>query len=187
MNTNNWTIDQTRRLFSLAAEAKAAGKSLSEVFRTVAAQTGRSLNSVRNYYYSQAKTFELVPEVAEKLGIQTAEVQKQRFVPFADDEVRALVEYVLTACGGGKSVRGAIYELAGGDEKRALRYQNKYRSVLRSHRDLVAEVSASLSERGVVHSDPYRKADNIARLTEYIAAMDSERARRFLAVLEKLT
>ena len=69
MNNNTWTIEQTKALFNRCAAARKAGKSLSAAFEETAKLTDRSVNSVRNYYYSQAKTFELVPDIAEKLGI----------------------------------------------------------------------------------------------------------------------
>lgn len=188
-NNSNWTVEQTVELFKQCAEARKRGESLSGAFKRMAEKTSRSLNSVRNYYYGQAKTFELVPEVAQKLGIKRAEVERERFVPFSDKEVRELVEYVLIAKGRGESVRKAIYDLAKGDGKTALRYQNKYRSVLRSHRALVEEIMSDLTARGVAFRDPYGKSesDNFARLTEYIAALDNNRVGKFLSLIEKLT
>ncbi len=189
MVANNWTVEQTKELFGLCAAARSKGESLSAAFVAVADKTGRSVNSVRNYYYAQAKTFELVPEVARKLGIAAADVKRERFVPFETDEIRSLVEHILIEKGRGVSVRKAIEQLADGDGKKALRYQNKYRSVLRSHRDLVESVMKDLKNRHMPCGDPYAKhsADNFARLTEYIAALDESRASKFLDLLEKLT
>lgn len=186
---NIWTIEQTVELFELCGRARSAGESLSASFKTMAEKTGRSVNSVRNYYYGQAKTFELVPEVAKKLGIKKAEVERERFVPFTDAQVKELVENVLIARGRGISVRRAIFEMANGDAKTALRYQNKYRSVLRSHRGLVQEIMRDLEARGIAYRDPYgnSEADNFARLTEYIAALDNNRVGKFLSLIEKLT
>ncbi|MBD5130976.1 MAG: hypothetical protein HDT28_00035 [Clostridiales bacterium] len=188
MNNNNWTVEQTRELFALCDGARREGKSLTGAFRRVAERTGRSVNSVRNYYYGQAKTFELVPEVADKLGIRACTVERERFVPFTDSEVYSLVECVLIAGGRGVSVRKAIYELAGGDDRLALRYQNKYRSVLRSHRKTVEEIMQSLSSRGIAYRDPYAKAerDNFSRLTEYLSTLDDNKVDKFLSIIEKL-
>ncbi len=189
MNNTNWTIDQTVELFDICDKARKKGESLSAAFREMADKTSRSVNSVRNYYYSQAKTFELVPEVAHKLGIKRAAVERERFVPFENDEVRKLVEYVITAKGRGVSVRRAIADLAGGDQKLALRYQNKYRSVLRSHRDLVDGIVKDLADRHMPYKDPYAKSktDNYTRLTEFIAAHGESRVDKFFELIEKLT
>lgn len=189
MVNNNWTVEQTRELFALCAKARKNGESLSDAFATVAEHTSRSVNSVRNYYYAQAKTFELVPEVADKLGIATSEIKRERFVPFTEAEVRTLIEHVLISKGRGISVRRAINELAGGDPKTALRYQNKYRSALRARRKLVESVVSDLASRHMPYVDPYARSesDNFARLTEYIAALDGSRVGKFLDLIEKLT
>ena len=86
-------------------------------------------------------------------------------------------------------MRAAIFELSGGDAKTALRLQNKYRSVLKTHRDVVESVMAELDSRGTAYFDPYRKDkdDNFGRLTEYIAALDDKRVGKFLSLIEKLT
>lgn len=190
MNNTDWTVEQTVELFNRCATARAKGESLTAAFEYMADKTSRSINSVRNYYYGQAKTFELVPEAAQRLGIKSAAVRRDGFVPFEDGEVKSLVERVLIQKAKGKSVRATIFELANGDPKLALRYQNKYRSVLRSHRDLVESVMTELNARGVPFWDPYgaqKKTDNFARLTEYIAALDERRVGKFLSLIEKLT
>ncbi len=188
MNNTSWSIDQTRELFALCADARKHGKSLSRAFAAVAKKTGRSVNSVRNYYYAQSKTFELVPEIAEKLGIEAGKVKRAAFIPFTDAEVRTLIENALVGKANGKSVRATIAEMSEGDAKLALRLQNKYRSVLRAHRDTVESIMHDLSSRGVDYRNPYQKneADNFARLTEYIAALDEKKVGKFLSIMEKL-
>ncbi|MDE7464016.1 MAG: hypothetical protein K2M48_03205 [Clostridiales bacterium] len=189
MNNTSWTIEQTKKLFSLCDKAKNNGTSLSDAFSEMAKATGRSVNSVRNYYYGQAKTFELVPEIAEKLGIKSTKIKRDAFVPFEDGEIRELIEKVIVGKANGKSVRATIFEMAKGAAKKALRLQNKYRSVLRSHREDVEKVMADLTSRGVAFVDPYSKAgrtDNFARLTEYIAALDESKVGSFLSLIEKL-
>ncbi len=188
MNNSNWTIEQTKRLFTLCDKAKKTGNSLGEAFHTLAAETGRSVNSVRNYYYSQTKIFELVPDVASKLGIKLGSVKRDAFVPFRDDEVKSLIEHILVKKGEGVSVRAAIAEIAP-DAKTALRYQNKYRSYLRSHHSEVEAIMADLDSRGVTYFDPYKKsgADNFDRLTRYLAALDQKSVSKFLSIIEKFT
>lgn len=190
MDANNWTINETRALFDLCDRAKTDGTSLTAVFKIMAERTGRSVNSVRNYYYSQSKTFELAPEVAQKLGIKPSGVRRDAFVPFEQCEIEGLLRVVLAAKGSGKSVRSAISELAGGDPKLALRYQNKYRSLLRTHRGTVERVMAELDRKGIKRYDPYKRergADNFARLAEYLSSLDEERVGKFISMIEKLT
>ncbi len=188
--SKNWTIEQTKELFELCDAARKQGKSLSAAFNTVSERTGRSVNSVRNYYYSQSKTFELVPEIASRLGIKTAKVKREAFVPFAADEIDRLIETVLVGKAEGRSVRATINAMAKGNAKTALRLQNKYRSVLRSHRDTVERIMKELDARGVAYRNPYSRehnADNFARLTEYIASLDDAKVGSFLSLIEKLS
>lgn len=187
MNNTGWTIDQTKELFSLAAAARADGQSLSAAFRVVAQKTSRSVNSVRNYYYSQTKTFELVPEVAAKLGIVAGVPPRERFVPFTAAQTDELIRRVLIAKGRGISVRSAIFELSGGDKKLALRLQNKYRSCLRSHRDTVERIVAELENEHKPCADPYSPKSKLDRITEYIASLEGSNAEKFMALLERLS
>ncbi|MDE7406258.1 MAG: hypothetical protein K2M89_05240 [Clostridiales bacterium] len=188
MNNNNWTVEQTKELFKSCEAARKSGKSLSAAFRDISTRTGRSVNSVRNYYYGQAKTFELVPEVAAKLGIKVNGTMHDRFVPFSEAETDELIRNVLIAKGRGISVRKAILNLSGGDPKKALRLQNKYRSCLKSHRDKVERIVSELTAKHMPCQNPYGdSSDNFARLTEYIASLDERGAHKFLNLIEKLT
>lgn len=188
MTNNNWTVEQTKELFNMCESARKNGKSLFAAFRDMAQKTGRSVNSVRNYYYGQTKTFELVPGIADSLGIRLNATARDRFVPFSDAETDELIKSVLTAKGRGLSVRRAILELAGGDSKKALRLQNKYRACLRSHRDRVERIVNELSAAHKPYVNPYSdSSDNFARLTEYIASLDESGAHKFLKLIEKLT
>ena len=174
----NWTISQTKELFDLVYRAAESGKGLNSAFIRMAEKCGRSVNSVRNYYYSQLKMFELVPTLSRDLGIRLVSVRR------ADFEI-------LTAKARGKSVRAAIAEMADGDAKLALRLQNKYRSMLAHHRDRVTAVMEDMAARGVVYYNPYKKSvvdgsDNIALLTEYISKLDEGEAGSFLKLIKKL-
>ena len=127
---NNWTIEQTKTLFALANEAKSRGRGLVWAFSSMSEKTGRSVNSVRNYYYSQLKMFELVPRLAADLGVSVPEAARERFELFDASEIDELLEKVLVGKAQGVSVRKVIAGLAGGDAKKALRLQNKYRSMI---------------------------------------------------------
>ena len=187
----NWTISQTKELFDLVYRAAESGKGLNSAFIRMAEKCGRSVNSVRNYYYSQLKMFELVPTLSRDLGIRLVSVRRADFKLFTEAEIRELIEKILTAKARGKSVRAAIAEMACGDAKLALRLQNKYRSMLAHHRDRVTAVMEDMAARGVVYYNPYKKSvvdgsDNIALLTEYISKLDEGEAGSFLKLIKKL-
>lgn len=76
---NNWTIEQTKELFALAKTAYSQGKGLKVAFTQMSEKSGKSINSVRNYYYSQLKMFELVPSLAQNIGIETVRENELRF------------------------------------------------------------------------------------------------------------
>lgn len=117
---------------------------LKAIFAQVAAATGRKPNSVRNYYYARVKEQDL----------QTQALHVGAFVPFGQDEIRQLLRRVLSAQANGISVRACTLEMGDGDNKAMLRYQNKYRSLLKTRPDLVRQVAAELAAEGV-HFDPY--------------------------------
>ena len=133
---NGWSEQEDRLLWETASEAQKMNTPLKKVFDEIALKTGRRPNSIRNYYYAQA----------QKRGEGE---RAQRFVPFAEDEVVSLLDRVLRAKAQGRSVRSCLTEMAGGDHRLMLRYQNKYRSILRSHPELVKKQVDALSRQGV--------------------------------------
>lgn len=191
---NNWTITQTKELFDTVAKANADGKGLVWAFDKMAVKCGRSSNSVRNYYYSQLKMFNLLPSLAKDLDITLPDVKRDNFELFDEKEIHSLIENILIQKAAGKSVRAVIAEMSQGDSKKALRLQNKYRSMLTHHRDYVKDVMASLAQRKIAYYDPYRKTvgdavgeeDNLKKLTDYISKLDEQEAGSFLKLIKKL-
>lgn len=145
-----WSEQEIKLLFSEAEFAEEQGYPLKNVFEKVAEATGRKPNSIRNFYYMRLKD-----EEGAKLS----------FTPFSKDEVEKLMCTMLSGQSEGKSVRRIAYELGDGDKKKMLRYQNKYRSVLRSDPDYVKELIDRLSRDGQVapglmlKKRPYRRQD----------------------------
>lgn len=176
---NKWSIDETKQLFDLAFEAAQNGKGLSAAFGEMSRHSGKSVNSIRNYYYSQLRLFEMMPEFTDRLGIRTVAMRREKFNVFSPEEIDALVETVLVGKAAGKSVRAIIAETAKGDKKLALRLQNKYRSTVSCHRDKVKAVEDKLAAKGVAYFDPYSKRvvkggkpdDNVSRLADYISRL----------------
>lgn len=190
---NNWTIEQTKTLFALAKEARENGRGLIWAFSKVSESTGRSVNSVRNYYYSQLKMFELVPSLAKDLGIELVDSSRERFELFEADEIDELLENVLLGKARGVSVRQVIADMSGGDGKKALRLQNKYRSMILHHREKVNEVMRRIGASGKDYYNPYLKetvaagseTDNYKKLNDYIASLDEAEVGEFLQIMKK--
>ena len=136
-----WTKSEEELLFSEAKAALGSGKPVKSVFDRVAEATGRRPNSIRNFYYLKLK--------------ETDELSKCGFVPFSPEEVESLLRTMLTEQANGRSVRSIAMGLGNSDKKAMLRYQNKYRSVVRSDPDLVGRVMAQLEAEGEAYIDPY--------------------------------
>lgn len=132
-----WSEQEANLLWEAADEAQQQGLPLKSVFEQIAGQTGRRPNSIRNYYYAQ---------VQKRMGDQP---RPARFVPFTPDEVESLMEQVLRAKAQGHSVRSCLQRLADGDHSLMLRYQNKYRSVIKSRPELVHQIVDKLRAEGV--------------------------------------
>lgn len=141
-----WSEQENNLLWETADEAQQRGLPLKQVFERIAEQTGRRPNSIRNYYYAQVRQREGDERVSA------------RFVPFEEQEVESLVEDVLRARARGQSVRSCLQEMSGGDHSLMLRYQNKYRSVLKNRPELIERTMSKLREEGVECPPPEVRA-----------------------------
>lgn len=140
-----WSNEEEARLLAKAENCRVNGRPLREAFASFAAETGRKPNSIRNHYYMMVK----------ERGIATAEGNSRPFLPFNDAEVVSLLRAFLTAQTMGESVRACALRIGGGDNKAMLRYQNKYRSVLKKKPELVSRIVHELRQEGVPAINPY--------------------------------
>lgn len=148
-SAGGWKPEEEELLFSEVEKARKSGWPLRTVFERVAAQTGRKPNSIRNYYYARIKEDESRADDAGRCAA---------FVPFTDEEMRELLKTVLHDQAKGISVRACTLRLGNGDNKAMLRYQNKYRSLIKSNPELVREVVAQMREMDIPVFDPYHNA-----------------------------
>lgn len=132
-----WSESENKLLWETADEAQQQGLPLKAVFEQIAQRTGRRPNSIRNYYYAQVRNRE------------DGQTHAARFVPFTQPEVDWLMEQVLVARAEGQSVRSCLQKLSGGDHSLMLRYQNKYRAVIKSRPDYVRTLVDRLNSEGV--------------------------------------
>ncbi|MCL2234806.1 MAG: hypothetical protein FWC11_06830 [Firmicutes bacterium] len=193
-SANSWSIEQTKKLFALVHEAHDEEKGLVWAFSKMSEESNRSVNSVRNYYYSQLKMFELIPNLASDLGIRLISNKRGEFELFSESEIKNLVQTILINKAKGKSVRATIAELSKGDSKLALRLQNKYRSMVTHHKGRVTQMMNELSSRGVVFFNPYTKevmtkdtkASNHSRLADYISSLDDGQVDEFFDLMKRV-
>lgn len=148
-----WRQDEVAVLQNAIEQANQNGEPLRGVFDDISRQLGRKPNSIRNYYYAQMKN----------LSFEGG----QRAIPFQtfkEDEVRGLLKSILEGCSQGMSVRACVVRMAEGDKTRMLRYQNKYRSIIKTRPDIVREVMDELAQSGVRVRDPFQTR-TIARVS----------------------
>ena len=132
-----WQEAETARLFNAVQEANASGMPLRSVFESLAGDLGRKPNSIRNYYYACLRQ---QPDAAD---------HAPAFQPFTPEETHELLRQVLMARGRGMSVRACVMQLSGGSHSRMLRYQNKYRTILKTRPELIAQVCQELKQEGL--------------------------------------
>lgn len=150
---NGWKPEETELLWREVNTAAENGETLRSVFEKMGQQLGRRPNSVRNYYYMQLRS-----RGGEELRLAAP------FDTFSEEEIHSLIRNVLTAKGSGQSVRACVMALSGGDKSRMLRYQNKYRSVLRKRPELIRSVCRELETEGIPYIDPLREQEDRSQL-----------------------
>lgn len=138
-----WKDEEKLMLWDEVKRAQKLGAPLKRVFETVAQKTSRKPNSVRNYYYMKVK--------------ETGEIEQKpsTFTPFTKEEIYTLLRTLLGAAAAGESIRGASLRLAGDDKTLMLRYQNKYRSLIKNGRPLVEKVMRDMDAAGEKYVSPY--------------------------------
>ena len=130
------------------------------MFDRLGQELGRKPNSIRNFYYAQVRA-----QTGEAMG------RALPFETFSPEEVERLIESVLTARAQGLSVRACVRKLADGDRTLMLRYQNKYRSTVRTRPELVHRVMDRLAQAGIPYVNPYageasEQTDALERLSQ---------------------
>lgn len=148
-----WQKQEIDALQQSVEAAERNGESLRSVFERMSRQLGRKPNSIRNFYYAQVRAAQ------GEDGARTTP-----FETFSPEEVERLVEQVLTARAQGVSVRACVRQMADGDRTRMLRYQNKYRSTVRTRPEIVRRVMDRLNEQGRAFISPYAQEAGGAEL-----------------------
>lgn len=133
-----WQDAETARLFTAVKEASASGAPLRSVFESLSGDLGRKPNSIRNYYYACLRQR---PDAAY--------LRAAPFTAFTPEETHQLLRRVLMAKAQGQSVRACVMDMAQGDQSRMLRYQNKYRTLLKHRPEMIEAVREELRQEGL--------------------------------------
>ena len=132
-----WQASETDQLFAAVRQASAEGVPLRAVFERLSADLGRKPNSIRNYYYACLRQ---QPQSVPRTPA---------FEPFTPEETHRMLREILIGRGEGLSVRACVMRMSGGSQSRMLRYQNKYRTLLRHRPEMIAQVAEELRQEGL--------------------------------------
>ena len=142
MKINGYTEEEAKNLVDFIKEGKQKGKTLTYLFETYGLQNGRAKGSVRNYYYALMKNEKKDERIVKLLDGSELAVEKIR--EFTKEETDEVLRSILEEKSKGLSVRRAIFNLSGGDDKMMLRLQNKYRNTLKKTPERIAEIAMEL-------------------------------------------
>lgn len=148
---------QIKELMKNAYDVRTKGGSLSKVFEDFANKTGKAKGSVRNVYYSALKKTESDAEYKDAI-LGDFQLKATKIISFEDGEADFLLEKILIGITFGKSVRRTIGEMTD-SPKLALRYQNKYRNILRFEKQRVEKVRQKIIKTYGKCCNPYKEGE----------------------------
>ena len=177
---NGYTEEEAKNLVEYIKEGKNKGKTLTYLFETYGLQRGRAKGSVRNYYYALMKNEKRDERIVKLLDGSSLSVEKIR--EFTPEETDGVIRSILAEKSKGLSVRRAIFNLSGGDDKLMLRLQNKYRNTLKKEPQRIAEIAKKMGLANEAAWVEQRAEGNRVdkRLNEQKSAPDKEFLRRRL-------
>ncbi|MBO5240954.1 MAG: hypothetical protein J6B56_06020 [Clostridia bacterium] len=139
---NGYTEEEAKTLVEFIKEGKSRGKTLTYLFEAYGLKHGRAKGSVRNYYYAFMKNEKRDERIVRLLDGSSLSVEKIR--EFTEEETDEVLKNILKEKSKGLSVRRAIFNLSGGDDKLMLRLQNKYRNTLKKEPQRIAAIAERL-------------------------------------------
>ena len=90
-----------------------------------------------------------------------SELSVEKIREFTEEETDEALRSILAEKSKGISVRRAIFNLSGGDDKLMLRLQNKYRNTLKKEPERIAEIA---TEMGLSEEMLHRKRNKTAQV-----------------------
>ena len=139
---NGYTEEEAKVLVDYVKNGKEAGKTLTWLFESYGREHGRAKGSVRNYYYALMKNERGDERIVKLLDGTNLSVEKIR--EFTDEETDEVLRSILAEKSKGMSIRRAICNIAAGDDKLMLRFQNKYRNTLKKEPERITKIASEL-------------------------------------------
>ena len=136
---NGYTEEEAKTLVEYIRKGKKSGKTLTALFAAYGAEHGRARGSVRNYYYALMRS-----AGSDERVMDGKELSVERIREFTEEETDAALKSILAEKSKGISVRRAIMNVTGADAKLGLRWQNKYRNVLKKQPERIERAKKEL-------------------------------------------
>lgn len=149
-NYSRWKDEEIKQLFDIVEKNRKENRSLLSAFSEYAKLSGRKRNSIRNYYYQELSELQKNKSRANKLNINIKNHIVNESVLFSKNETREIISNILKLNSEGYSIRKACLKLANNNVELMVRYQNKYRSVLKSNPELINEITKELNIKNKV-------------------------------------
>ena len=181
---NGYTEEEAKSLVEFINEGKSAGKTLSNLFAVYAQKTGRAKGSVRNYYYALLRATG-DKRVAELL--KDTSLHAEKIVSFTEEETDRILREIIKQKSRGISVRRAVLNLSGGDDKLMLRYQNKYRNVVAKQPERIEKLMRECGINGGADGARERIEEEINALYDRLASSLKEENKRLTTLIKRLT
>ncbi len=181
---NGYTEEEARNLVSYITAGKRDGKTLSGLIASFAQKTGRAKGSVRNYYYALLRS---TGDKRVRDILRGTQLKAEKIMPFSEEETDRILKEILISKSKGISVRKAVLNLAGGDDKLMLRYQNKYRNVVSKQPERIERLMRECGIKGGTDEARRRIEDEINVLYDRLAASLKEENKRLTTLLKRLT
>ncbi len=178
---NGYTEEEAKSFVQYMYAGRRAGKTLTSLFESYAKKTGRAKGSVRNYYYALLRSGD---SGKIKRLLRGTDLKAGHICPFSEEETDRILRAILTEKSKGVSVRRAVLNLAGGDDKLMLRYQNKYRNVLAKQPERIERLCA---ECGIVNDGEEAVKRGIDGLYDRLASDLKAENARLAERLERLS
>lgn len=156
---NGYSEQEAKTLIDFIAEGKKRGEALSALFASYGKKCGRAAGSVRNYYYQFLKC----EDARAKEILRGKRLRAEKIRAFSDEERNEMLKKILSERSKGYSVRRAIANVCAGNEKQMLRYQNKYRNLVKKQPELIERTA---KEMGLPSAMPARKTDFLQKRLE---------------------
>lgn len=181
---NGYTEDEAKNLVKYICEGKKNGATLSGLFAAYAKKTGRAKGSVRNYYYALLRS---TGDDRVRNMLKDTQLKAEKITPFSEEETDRILKEILKQKSRGVSVRRAVLDLAKGDDKLMLRYQNKYRNVLTRQPERIERLMKECGLDGGTDEARKRIEDEINGLYDKLASSLKEENKRLTTLIKRLT